>query len=65
MVNREGVALGQVSDLMTTGPQQVLVLHGALADGKVASRLIPFVDAYVDTVDLAAGRIVLDWQPDY
>ena len=65
VVNREGVALGQVSDLMTTGPQQVLVLHGALADGKVASRLIPFVDAYVDTVDLAAGRIVVDWQPDY
>ena len=25
----------------------------------------PFVDAYVDVVDLAARRITVDWQPDY
>jgi 16S rRNA processing protein RimM len=28
-------------------------------------RLIPFVAAYVDGVDVAAGRIEVDWQPDY
>ena len=64
VVNREGVALGQVTDLMATGPQQVLVI-GYEADGKPQERLIPFVDAYVDSVDLAGRRITVDWQPDY
>jgi 16S rRNA processing protein RimM len=27
--------------------------------------LIPFVSAYVDTVDLAGRRITVDWQLDY
>lgn len=36
VVNREGVALGRVSDLMATGPQTVLVLAFE-ADGKPRS----------------------------
>ena len=64
VVNRERVALGQVTDLMATGPQQVLVI-GYEADGKAQERMIPFVDAYVDEVDLQAKRITVDWQPDY
>ena len=64
VVNREGVALGVVKDLMATGPQTVLVL-GYEEDGKEQERLIPFVDAYVDSVDLAGKKIVADWQPDY
>lgn len=64
VVNREGVALGQVSDLMSTGPQQVLVI-GYQADGRPQERLIPFVDAYVDEVDLEGRQITVDWQPDY
>jgi 16S rRNA processing protein RimM len=28
-------------------------------------RLIPFVAAYVDDVDLVARRITVDWQPDF
>jgi 16S rRNA processing protein RimM len=28
-------------------------------------RMIPFVSAYIDTVDLAGRRITADWQPDY
>ena len=31
-------------------------------DGRL---LIPFVDAYVGTVDLAARRIVVDWFEDW
>ena len=64
VVNREGVALGEVTDLMATGPQQVLVL-GYQEEGKLRERLIPFVDAFVDDVDLMARRITVDWQPDY
>lgn len=64
VVNREDVHLGTVQELLSTGPQTVLVLAYE-HDGKPAERMIPFVAAYVDDVDLAARRIRVDWQPDY
>lgn len=64
VVNREGLALGQVFELLSTGPQTVLVINDEV-DGQVLQRMIPFVAAYVDDVDLAARRILVDWQPDY
>ena len=64
VINREGVALGEVSDLMSTGPQQVLVVREQQGE-RTLERLIPFVSAYVDEVDLPARQIVADWQPDY
>ena len=64
VVNREGVELGTVKDLMSTGPQTVLVV-GYEAEGKPQERMIPFVSAYVDHVDLPGRRITVDWQPDY
>jgi 16S rRNA processing protein RimM len=64
VVNREGVELGRVKELLSTGPQTVLVLEYEEAD-KPAERMIPFVSAFVDAVDLAAKRITVDWQPDY
>ena len=62
--NREGVALGTVRDLMSTGPQSVLVLAYE-HEGKPQERLIPFVSAFVDQVDLPGRRITVDWQADY
>ena len=64
VLNREGVALGQVHDLLSTGPQTVLVLHQA-TDDKPVERMIPFVSAFIDQVDLPGKRITVDWQPDY
>jgi 16S rRNA processing protein RimM len=64
VVNREGLVLGEVRELMSTGPQTVLVV-GYEEDGKPAERMIPFVAAYVDTVDVPGKRITVDWQPDY
>jgi len=64
VVNREGVALGQVRELLSTGPQTVLVIEYA-EDGKAMERMIPFVSAYVDGVDLPGKRITVDWQTDY
>jgi 16S rRNA processing protein RimM len=64
VLNREGVALGVVRELLSTGPQTVLVLAYE-QDGKPLERMIPFVSAYVDEVDLAARQIRVDWQPDY
>ena len=64
VVNREGVHLGTVRDLMATGPQTVLVIARE-EDGKPVERMIPFVSQFVDGVDQAAKRITVDWQPDY
>lgn len=65
VVNREGVQLGTVKELLPSGPQTTLVLTGELHEGKPRERMIPFVSAFVDHVDLAARRITVDWQPDY
>jgi 16S rRNA processing protein RimM len=69
VVNREGVVLGEVRELLSTGPQTVLVMAYSQpdADGVVQTleRMIPFVSAFVDGVDLAARKITVDWQPDY
>ena len=64
VVNREGIALGNVRELLATGPQTTLVL-AAEEDGKPVERMVPFVSAFVDKVDLPGRLIMVDWQPDY
>ena len=64
VVNREGIALGRVTELLSTAAQAVLVLE-YLSGDKTLERMIPFVSAYVDAVDIAAKRITVDWQSDY
>ena len=63
VVNRDGVALGAVAGLIDNGPQSVLRVAPAGEGGE--ERLIPFVSAYVDSVDLPSRRIVVDWGLDY
>jgi 16S rRNA processing protein RimM len=65
--NREGIELGEVKELLSTGPQTVLVLSQASPepDAKPIERMIPFVNAYIDQVDIPAGLILVDWQADY
>jgi 16S rRNA processing protein RimM len=69
VINREGIALGYVRDLMATGPNSVLCIEyqATREDGssKAEERMIPFVSAYVDSVDTAGKLITVDWQPDY
>lgn len=69
VVNRDGELLGTVTDLIDTGAHSVLRVArpgapaGAALDA--AERLIPFVAAYVDDVNLAERRITVDWGLDY
>ncbi|HTI17853.1 MAG TPA: ribosome maturation factor RimM [Trinickia sp.] len=69
VVNEAAESLGCVADLIDNGAHSVLRVEYPLAgkDGepRTAERLIPFVGAYVKTVDQAAKRIVVDWQTDY
>ena len=60
VVSGSDVALGTVRSLYENGAQDVLVVEGE------RQRLIPFVmGPIVQSVDLAAKRIVVDWEPDY
>ncbi len=55
--NRAGLALGTVVGLIETGPHCVLRIQAPGAP----ELLIPFVEVYIDDVDLAARRISVDW----
>lgn len=61
VINREGQSLGRVSELTDTGVHSVL--HVVSDEG--AERLIPFVLAYIDDVDLGTRRILVDWGLDF
>jgi len=67
VVNREGESLGTVAGLLDTGAHSVLRVVPASTDGPSdgGERLIPFVAAYVDGVDLTERRIMVDWGLDY
>lgn len=63
VVNRDGQPLGSVVGLLDTGPHSVLRVRAA--GESTEETLIPFVAAYVDSVDLAGRRIEVDWGLDY
>jgi 16S rRNA processing protein RimM len=60
VANRAGEVLGTVSGLLSTGAHDVLQVGNGEAE-----RLIPFVAAYVDEVDLGARLIRVDWDKDW
>lgn len=61
VITLEGVSLGQVSRLIATGANDVMVVR----DGK-RERLVPFVNGvWVHSVDLSTGQIVVDWDPEF
>ena len=59
--NRQGERLGTVAAVQDFGAHPVLRVEHE----EGAPRLIPFVEAYVDAVDLASRRIEVDWGKDY
>ena len=60
VVTVDGVALGEVSHLLSTGANDVMVVRGE------RERLLPFVQPdYVKAVDFEAGTITVDWDPEF
>lgn len=60
VVTSDGVALGRISHMIATGANDVMVVRGD------RERLLPFTPGHaVQSVDLAAGRVVVDWDPDF
>jgi 16S rRNA processing protein RimM len=58
VVNRQGATLGRVAGFIETGAHPVLRVAD---DATGVERLIPMVPAYVDRIDVAAARVVVDW----
>lgn len=54
--DQTGALLGTVARLMDIGAHVVLVVQGAAGE-----TLIPFVARHVSSVDLAKGRVEVDW----
>ena len=59
VVNVQGVEFGRVSGMIETGANDVMVVTGG------RERLIPFVRGVVQTVDLDAGTLCVDWDADF
>lgn len=61
VVTLDGIALGKVSHLFSTGANDVIVVRGGGRE-----RMIPFVlKQFVREVDLDSARITVDWDPDF
>jgi 16S rRNA processing protein RimM len=64
VVTSSGAALGTVVAVEDFGAHPVMrVAAGEVAGG--ADRLVPFVEPIVRAVDLEAGRVEVDWEPEY
>jgi 16S rRNA processing protein RimM len=64
VMNEQGELLGKVDSLVETGAHQVLLVKGS-ENGEPRERLLPFVSQVVKEVDVAGGRICVDWQLDW
>lgn len=64
--NLQGEILGRVVGLMDNGVHPILrVADEQQIEGRQHERLIPFVGQYIQTVDIAGKRLVVDWALDY
>lgn len=61
--NQQGINLGRVIKIMECGAHPIL----QIADLKQENQeiLIPFVAQFIQTVDQAAKKIIVDWKIDY
>lgn len=62
---QQRVSLGSVAGLLETGVHDVLVVRRTVESGEPQEQLIPYADSVVLAVDVAAGRIEVDWDSDY
>ena len=59
VITIEGVELGKLDYLFETGANDVMVVKGE------RQRLLPYIDQVVKRVDLDAGIMEVDWDPEF
>lgn len=58
--------LGEVSDLMETGANDVLVVKACQGSIDKQQRLVPYLPGqFVERIDLQAGEMLVDWDPAF
>ena len=65
VVSASGRALGTVVAMEPYGAHPLMRVRGGESGGDPAGRLVPFVEPILMSVDLAARRIEVDWEPEY
>lgn len=61
VITEVGISLGRVAHLFSTGANDVMVTRTESQE-----HLVPFIlDHYVRKVDLEAGHIIVDWDPNF
>lgn len=60
VVNRRGVELGRVSDVISSGAQELLQVS---QDDRLL--LVPMVERHIDEVDLGERVVRVDWEADW
>ena len=63
--NTEGVHLGRVDHLVETGANDVLVLTESDKKSGLIERLVPWTEQVVVCVELAKGKMVVDWDAEF
>lgn len=69
--NLQGDLLGEVADLMDNGAHPILrvVAQAPVSEAAPGQKkqevLIPFVEQFVQSVDKAGRKIIVDWESDY
>ncbi len=61
VVNVDGSNIGTVSYLLETGAHDVLVIQCLVNEAGDTEVLIPFTAQFVQSVDIQAGRLEVDW----
>jgi len=66
VVTVEGQLLGRVDHLLETGSNDVLVVKPCDGSLDQRERLLPYLpDLYVKSIDLQAGMMQVDWDPEF
>ena len=66
VINQDGQRFGVVDHLIETGSNDVLVVQPDGASMDQQTRMIPYLpEQFVVRVDLDAGEIHVDWDPDF
>lgn len=59
VINQQQIVLGQVSNLVETGANTVLVVNGK------KEHLLPYIEPFLIKIDIQKKQILVDWDADF
>lgn len=65
VINQDGQLLGRVDHLLETGANDVLVVKPCAGSLDDRERLLPYTEQCVQSIDLPAGEMRVDWDVDF